>query len=244
VARVVLEHLTKVFAGPEGEPVRALEDVSLEVAEGELMVLVGPSGGGKTTVLRLIAGLEEPSAGTISIGGRVVNDLPPKDRDVSMVFQSPALYPHMTVWENLAFGLRLRGAPKAEVRERVGEAAALLGIADCLERKPMALSGGQRQRVALGRALVRRPKVFLLDEPLSSLDAPLRAQMRTEIARLHQRLGSTMLYVTHSQTEAMTLGDRIAVIHQGRIQQVADSQTLRKNPANAFVAGFFGAAAE
>src|ERR1022692_2058060 len=240
MAQVVLEHLTKVFQGLGGEQVRAVDDACLVVEDKELLVLVGPSGCGKTTNLRLIAGLEEPTTGTISINGQVVNDLPPKARDIAMVFQNHALYPHMSAYENMAFGLAIRHYPKAEINKRVKDAAQILDLAACLDRKPAALSGGQRQRVALGRAIVRQPKLFLLDEPLSNLDAPTRLQMRAEIARLHTRLGATMIYVTHDQVEALTLGQRIAVMKEGVIQQVADPMTLYRQPANLFVAGFIG----
>ena len=240
MAQVVLEHLTKVFQGPGGEPVRAVDDACLVVEDKELLVLVGPSGCGKTTTLRLIAGLEDPTAGTISINGQVVNGLPPKDRDIAMVFQHYALYPHMSVHDNMAFGLKLRHYPKAEIDQRVAEAAQILDLTACLDRQPAALSGGQRQRVALGRAIVRQPKLFLLDEPLSNLDARARLQMRAEIARLHTRLGATMVYVTHDQVEALTLGHRVAVMKEGVIQQVADPMTLYRRPANLFVAGFIG----
>ena len=217
MAQVVLEHLTKVFQGPGGEPVRAVDDACLVVEDKELLVLVGPSGCGKTTTLRLIAGLEDPTAGTISLNGQVVNGLPPKDRDIAMVFQHYALYPHMSVHENMAFGLKLRRYPKAEIDRRVTDAAQILDLTACLDRQPAALSGGQRQRVALGRAIVRQPKLFLLDEPLSNLDARARLQMRAEIARLHTRLGATMVYVTHDQVEALTLGHRVAVMKEGVI---------------------------
>ena len=240
MARVVIEHLDKTFLGPKKEEIPALKDLSLAVEDKELLVLVGPSGCGKTTLLRTIAGLEEPTRGTISIDGQVVNRIPAKDRDVAMVFQNYALYPHMTVFENMAFGLKLRKFGKPEIEDRVVEAAALLGLQPCLDRLPGALSGGERQRVALGRALVRKPKVFLLDEPLSNLDAALRTQMRTELARLHARLEVTMIYVTHDQVEAMTLGHRIAVVKEGMIQQVAQPMELYRRPANLFVAGFIG----
>jgi len=219
---------------------RAVDRVSLSVGHGELLVLVGPSGCGKSSLLRMIAGLEEISEGEISIGGRVVNDVPPGERDIAMVFQNYALYPHMTVFENMAFGLRLRKRPRAEVEQRVRETAGMLGIDALLDRLPRALSGGERQRVALGRAMVRQPQVFLFDEPLSNLDARLRVQMRGEIHRLHQRLQATMVYVTHDQVEAMTLGERIAVLKDGVLQQVADPHTLYHRPANRFVAGFIG----
>ena len=236
--RIVLEHLTKTFEGPKGERIRAIEDLGLSVEDKELLVLAGPSGCGKTTTLRLIAGLEQPDGGTISIDGQSMNGVLPKLRDVAMVFQNPALYPHMSVQENMAFGLKLRKLPRAEIERRVGDAAELLGLGACLERLPAELSGGQRQRVALGRAIVRRPKVFLFDEPLSNLDAQLRAQMRTEISSLHARLSATMIYVTHDQVEAMTLGQRIAVMRNGAIQQVAEPLELYEHPANRFVAGF------
>ena len=240
MAQVVLERLTKVFQGPGGEGIRAVDNLSLVVEDKELLALVGPSGCGKTTTLRLISGLEEPTSGTISLNGQVVNRLPPKDRDIAMVFQNHALYPHMSVYENMAFGLKLRHFPKAEIDQRVKEAAQILDLGACLDRKPAALSGGQRQRVALGRAIVRRPKLFLLDEPLSNLDAQTRLQLRAEIARLHTRIGSTMIYVTHDQVEALTLGQRVAVMKDGVIQQVADPMTLYRQPANLFVAGFIG----
>ncbi len=240
MARVVIEHLTKEFNGPNGHRVCALQDVSLVAEAGEFLVVVGPSGCGKTTTLRIIAGLEEPTSGTVRIDDAVVNRIAPKDRDVAMVFQNGALYPHMTVFENMVFGLKARKCPGAEADRRVREAVEALGLADCLERKPEALSGGQRQRVALGRALVRRPKVFLFDEPLANLDAPMRLQMRAEISRLHARLAATMIYVTHDQVEAMALGDRIVVMRDGVIQQVAEPMTLYRQPANLFVAGFIG----
>ena len=240
MSRVVIENLTKIFKGPWGEDICAVSQASLTVGTGEFLVLVGPSGCGKTTTLRLIAGLEEVTQGTISVDGKIVNDVPPKDRDIAMVFQNHALYPHMTARENLAFGLKLRKLPKAEIEKRINEAAEILGLKDCLDRRPQELSGGQRQRVSLGRALVRQPKVFLFDEPLSNLDAHLRAQMRREILKLHARLGSTMIYVTHDQAEAMAMGDRIAVMREGTIQQVSDPPELYHCPANVFVAGFFG----
>jgi multiple sugar transport system ATP-binding protein len=218
----------------------AVQDLNLEIADGEFMVLVGPSGCGKTTSLRMIAGLEEISEGTLRIGDRVVNDVPPKDRDIAMVFQSYALYPHMSVRDNMAFGLKLRKVPKADIERRVGEAAGILSLDKLLDRKPKELSGGQRQRVALGRAIVREPAVFLMDEPLSNLDAKLRVQTRAEIARIHQRLKTTVVYVTHDQVEAMTMGTRIAVMSEGLLQQVGTPQTLYDQPANRFVAGFIG----
>jgi multiple sugar transport system ATP-binding protein len=223
-----------------GPNAHAVKDVSLDVAEGEFLVLVGPSGCGKSTLLRMVAGLEEITSGEIRIGGRRVNDVAPRDRDVAMVFQNYALYPHMSVFENLAFGLKLRKVPRDDIRRRVEAAAAVLGIERYLERKPRELSGGERQRVALGRAMVREPKVFLFDEPLSNLDARLRVEMRAEIRRLHRRVGATMIYVTHDQVEAMTMGDRIAVLKLGVLQQVADPHSLYARPANTFVAGFIG----
>ena len=218
----------------------AVKDVTLSVAEGEFLVLVGPSGCGKSTLLRMVAGLEEVTDGEVRIAGRRVNDVAPRDRDVAMVFQNYALYPHMTVFENLAFGLQLRKVAKDDIRRRVEAAAGVLGLDRYLERQPRELSGGERQRVALGRAMVREPKVFLFDEPLSNLDARLRVEMRAEIRRLHQRVGATMIYVTHDQVEAMTMGDRIAVLKGGLLQQCADPHTLYTRPANTFVAGFIG----
>ncbi|MDO1529240.1 sn-glycerol-3-phosphate ABC transporter ATP-binding protein UgpC [Fulvimonas sp. R45] len=239
MATVSLDNVRKVY--PDGHV--AVAGASVEIADGELLVLVGPSGCGKTTLLRMIAGLETPSAGTLRIGGREVNEVPPKDRDIAMVFQNYALYPHMTVAENLGFGLRLRGVPKAEIARRVGEVARLLELDQRLDARPAALSGGQRQRVALGRAMVRQPAVFLLDEPLSNLDARLRLSMRVEIARLHRRFGATTIYVTHDQVEAMTLGQRIVVLDDGAIQQVDTPMALYRRPANLFVAGFLGSPA-
>lgn len=220
--------------------ITAIDDLSLQVADGELLVLVGPSGCGKTTALRLIAGLEEPSRGTIALDGRTLGGLPPKDRDVAMVFQSDTLYPHLNVYGNLAFGLTMRGTARSEIRRRVGAAAALLGIESLLDRHGWELSGGQRRRVALGRAIVRRPAVFLLDEPLTGLDAALRNHIRREIRGLHDQLGTTMVYVTHDQAEAMTLGDRIAVLRDGRLQQLAEPVGLYRRPANRFVAALVG----
>jgi multiple sugar transport system ATP-binding protein len=240
MARVVLENLLKTYPEKKGAGVTAVQRISLTIEEGEFMVLVGPSGCGKSTTLRMIAGLEEISGGTVSIDGRVVNDVRPKDRDIAMVFQNYALYPHMTVAENMAFGLKLRGLPKAEIAARVNEAAALLGLGELLDRLPKALSGGQRQRVAVGRAIVRQPKVFLFDEPLSNLDAKMRVQMRTEISKLHARLRATMIYVTHDQVEAMTMGDRICVMKDGVIMQVAAPLELYNHPASQYVAGFIG----
>ena len=235
MATVTFEHVQKMYGD-----FQAVKDLNLEIGDGEFMVLVGPSGCGKTTSLRMIAGLEEISAGTLRIGDRVVNDVPPKDRDVAMVFQSYALYPHMSVRENLAFGLKLRKVPKAEIERRVNEAAETIQLQKLLDRKPKELSGGQRQRVALGRAIVREPAVFLMDEPLSNLDAKLRVQTRAEIARLHQRLKTTIVYVTHDQVEAMTMGTRIAVMNEGLLQQVGTPQALYDTPINRFVAGFIG----
>jgi multiple sugar transport system ATP-binding protein len=239
VGRIVLEHVTKEFAGG----VAAVRDVSLEIANGEFTVLVGPSGCGKTTILRMIAGLEEVTAGEITIGDRVVTDAKPKDRDIAMVFQNYALYPHMTVEQNIGFGMRIRRTPRPKVREKVSETAKVLALLDYLARKPADLSGGQRQRVAIGRAMVREPQAFLMDEPLSNLDAKLRVQMRTELARLHEQLGTTIVYVTHDQVEAMTLGDRVAVLRDGVLQQVDTPQVLFNRPANLFVAGFIGSPA-
>ncbi|MBQ8010801.1 MAG: sn-glycerol-3-phosphate ABC transporter ATP-binding protein UgpC [Oscillospiraceae bacterium] len=218
----------------------AVSDVNLEIRDKEFIILVGPSGCGKSTTLRMIAGLEEISEGELYIGDRLVNDIAPKDRDIAMVFQNYALYPHMTVFENMAFGLKLRKVPKDEIARKVEEAARILDLSHLLDRKPKAMSGGQRQRVALGRAIVRNPKVFLLDEPLSNLDAKLRAQMRTEISKLHKKLGTTFIYVTHDQTEAMTMGDRIVVMKDGFVQQIDTPQNLYENPINKFVAGFLG----
>ncbi|HEX5724477.1 MAG TPA: sn-glycerol-3-phosphate ABC transporter ATP-binding protein UgpC [Longimicrobiaceae bacterium] len=241
MASIRLEGIRKVYR--EGAAHVAVDDASFSVDDGELVVLVGPSGSGKSTLLRMIAGLESITGGRLSIGDRVVNEVAPRDRDIAMVFQSYALYPHMTVRENLGFALRLRKTPRAEVERRVRAAAEVLGLDAILDRKPRQLSGGQRQRVALGRAIVRDPEVFLFDEPLSNLDAKLRVQMRAEIAALHRRLGATMVYVTHDQVEAMTLGDRIVVLHQGRIQQIDTPLALYDHPANRFVAGFIGSPA-
>jgi multiple sugar transport system ATP-binding protein len=221
----------------------AVKDVHLEIRDKEFLVLVGPSGCGKTTTLRMVAGLEEVTSGEIRIGDKVVNDLPPMDRDIAMVFQNYALYPHKTVFDNMAFGLQMRGYPKEEIRKRVQEAAEILGIEVLLERKPRQLSGGQRQRVAVGRAIVRHPEVFLFDEPLSNLDAKLRVQMRVELKRLHERLETTAIYVTHDQVEAMTLGDRVVVMKDGRVQQIGEPLELYGRPANRFVAGFIGSPA-
>lgn len=242
MARVVLNHLHKVFRGASGESINAVNDVCLAIEDGEFFVLVGPSGCGKTTTLRLIAGLETTTRGTIALDGRTIDMLHPRDRDVAMVFQNHALYPHKTVYENLALPLQLRGARCEETHSRVGEVAHLLDLESCLDRLPRALSGGQRQRVALGRALVRRPKVFLFDEPLANLDAPLRAQMRLELQRLQQQFPATIIYVTHDQAEAMTMGRRMAVMQAGQIQQVGEPLTIYRRPANLFVAGFLGTA--
>ena len=239
MAQIIMDHVEKTYTGG----VRAIDDFSLDVADGEFMVFVGPSGCGKSTALRSIAGLEEITGGTIQIGDRIVNDLPPKDRDIAMVFQNYALYPHMTVEQNLAFGLQLRKTPKDEIKRRVDEAAQMLGLEAYLKRKPGALSGGQRQRVAMGRAIVREPQAFLMDEPLSNLDAKLRVSMRASLNQLHERLGVTTVYVTHDQVEAMTLGDRVAVLRDGRLQQVDTPQTLFESPVNLFVAGFIGSPA-
>ncbi|MGE5138104.1 MAG: ABC transporter ATP-binding protein [Rudaea sp.] len=238
MASVKYDHVTKQF----GE-VKAVNDLSLDVRDGEFLVLVGPSGCGKTTALRLLAGLEDITAGTISIGDRVVNDVAPKDRDIAMVFQSYALYPHMSVYDNMAFGLKLRKMRKPDIDKRVKEAAQILGISHLLDRKPKQLSGGQRQRVAVGRAIVREPKVFLFDEPLSNLDAKLRVQTRAEISKLHLRLATTFIYVTHDQVEAMTMANRIAVMKDGILQQVGTPQELYDHPFNTFVAGFIGSPA-
>lgn len=236
MASLSLRHINKRYPGG----FHAVKDVNLEIIDKEFIILVGPSGCGKSTTLRMIAGLEEISDGELYIGDRLVNDIAPKDRDIAMVFQNYALYPHMTVYDNMAFGLKLRKVPKDEIDKKVKEAAQILDLTHLLDRKPKAMSGGQRQRVALGRALVRSPKVFLLDEPLSNLDAKLRAQMRTEIAKLHLKLGTTFIYVTHDQTEAMTMGDRIVVMKDGVIQQTDTPQTLYERPCNKFVAGFLG----
>jgi multiple sugar transport system ATP-binding protein len=238
MASVKLEGIRKIYQGATEQV--AVHGVDLEVADGEFVVLVGPSGCGKSTTLRMIAGLESITAGTLSIDGRVVNDVPPKNRDIAMVFQNYALYPHMTVRDNLAFALKLRKTPESEIDARVSKAANILGITEYLDRRPKALSGGQRQRVALGRAIVREPKVFLFDEPLSNLDAQLRVQMRREIARMHHDLSATMIYVTHDQVEAMTLGDRIVVMNKGHVMQIDSPMNLYDHPKNKFVAGFIG----
>src|SRR5712664_285567 len=239
MGQIVLDHVTKEYPGG----VKGIDDLSLDIADGEFMVLVGPSGCGKSTALRSIAGLEEITSGAISIGSQVVNDLPPKDRDIAMVFQNYALYPHMTVEQNLAFGLQQRKTPKDEIKRRVTDVAKMLGLEQYLKRKPAALSGGQRQRVAMGRAIVREPQAFLMDEPLSNLDAKLRVSMRASLTQLHERLGVTTVYVTHDQVEAMTLGHRVCVMREGRLQQVDTPQTLFDAPVNLFVAGFIGSPA-
>jgi multiple sugar transport system ATP-binding protein len=239
MAQITLDQVDKIYPGGA----RGIDGLSLEIADGEFMVLVGPSGCGKSTALRSVAGLEEISAGTISIGGRVVNDLPPKDRDIAMVFQNYALYPHMTVEQNLAFGLQQRKTPKHDIQRRVTEVARMLGLEAYLKRKPAALSGGQRQRVAMGRAIVREPQAFLMDEPLSNLDAKLRVSMRASLSQLHERLGVTTVYVTHDQVEAMTLGQRVCVLSEGKLQQVDSPQALYNAPVNLFVAGFIGSPA-
>src|SRR5918911_1394195 len=239
MAEVEFKDVDKIY----DNGVQAVFDLSLRIQDGEFLVLVGPSGCGKTTALRMVAGLEEISDGTVSIGGRVVNDLTPKERDIAMVFQNYALYPHLSVAENIAFGLRLRKTPKKTVDERVQWAGRLLGLSQYLDRRPKELSGGQRQRVAMGRAIVRQPQVFLMDEPLSNLDAKLRVQMRAEIARIQRELGTTTIYVTHDQVEAMTMGDRVAVMRKGELQQTDRPQRLYDSPANLFVASFIGSPA-
>src|SRR3954451_5546907 len=239
MAQVAFDRVSKIY--PDGT--RAVNDINLDIRDGEFMVLVGPSGCGKTTALRMVAGLEEVSEGVLRIGERVVNHVPSRDRDIAMVFQSYALYPHLSVYENIAFGLRLKKMPKEEPAQRAQRASGLLGLDDYLKRKPRALSGGQRQRVAMGRAIVRQPAAFLMDEPLSNLDAKLRVQMRAEIAKLQNDLGVTTVYVTHDQIEAMTMGDRVAVMRKGELQQVDDPQTLYDRPVNLFVGGFIGSPA-
>src|SRR5690348_2288518 len=245
MAEVVLNHISKIYDDPKDKNsrVKAVDDISFEVHDNEFLVLVGPSGCGKSTLLRMIAGLEDITEGTLSIDGKIMNDVSPRDRDIAMVFQNYALYPHMTVYDNMAFGLKMRKFDRSEIAGRVKEAADILGIQELLRRKPRQLSGGQRQRVALGRAIVRHPQVFLFDEPLSNLDAKLRVQMRVELKKLHERLGTTAIYVTHDQVEAMTLGDRVVVMRDGRVQQVGDPMELYNEPANRFVAGFIGSPA-
>ena len=240
MAQIVFDQVTMAYPGG----VQAIDDLSLEIGDGEFMVFVGPSGCGKTTALRSIAGLEQVTAGTVTVGDRIVNDLPPKDRDIAMVFQNYALYPHMTVAQNIGFALKLRKLPKAELDAKVKEAADILGLTDWLDRKPGQLSGGQRQRVAMGRAIVRQPSVFLMDEPLSNLDAKLRVQMRAEVARIQRRIGVSTIYVTHDQVEAMTMGDRVTVMRDGTLQQVDTPQNLYDNPDNIFVAAFIGSPAQ
>jgi multiple sugar transport system ATP-binding protein len=239
LAEVTFDHVSKIY----GDGTRAVSSLGLDIADGEFMVLVGPSGCGKTTALRMVAGLEEISEGVVRIGDRVVNYVPSRDRDIAMVFQSYALYPHLSVYENIAFGLKVKGVPKDEIQRRVDEAARILDLRPFLGRKPRALSGGQRQRVAMGRAIVREPSAFLMDEPLSNLDAKLRVQMRAEIARIQTDLGTTTLYVTHDQVEAMTMGQRVAVMRKGELQQVAPPQELYDHPVNLFVGGFIGSPA-
>src|SRR4051794_33569579 len=239
MANITLDHVTKRY--PDGY--EAVKDMSLEIKDGEFVILVGPSGCGKSTALRMVAGLEDITDGELRIGDQVVNDRAPKDRDIAMVFQNYALYPHMSVRDNMGFALKLRGAPKEEIDQKVGEAARILDLEQHLDRKPSQLSGGQRQRVAMGRAIVRDPSAFLMDEPLSNLDAKLRVQTRAEVARLQDRLGTTMVYVTHDQTEALTLGDRVAVMRAGILQQVDSPKVLYENPVNLFVAGFIGSPA-
>src|SRR5579872_3851716 len=238
MARVLLRNLNKFY-----DDVHAVKNVNLEIRDKEFVVLVGPSGCGKTTTLRMVAGLESITSGNVLIGDKVVNDLPPMDRDIAMVFQNYALYPHMSVYQNMAFGLKMRKFERAEIDQRVKAAADILGIQQLLQRKPRQLSGGQRQRVALGRAIVRHPQVFLFDEPLSNLDAKLRVQMRVELKKLHDRLGTTAIYVTHDQVEAMTLGDRVVVMKDGFVQQVGEPLDLYNEPVNRFVAGFIGSPA-
>jgi multiple sugar transport system ATP-binding protein len=239
MAEIALQNVSKVY----GDGTRAVADLNLDIRDGELMVLVGPSGCGKTTALRMVAGLEEITSGTVRIGERVVNTLPPKDRDLAMVFQNYALYPHMSAYDNMAFGLKMRSVPKSEIKRRVEDAARVLGLDRVLKKKPRTLSGGQRQRVAMGRAIVREPQAFLMDEPLSNLDAKLRVEMRAEIARIQRDLGATTIYVTHDQTEAMTLGDRVAVMRDGLLQQVGSPEDLYERPVNLFVAEFIGSPA-
>src|SRR5437762_1689629 len=239
MAEIKLEQLTKVY--PDGT--KAVKELDLEIADGELVVLVGPSGCGKTSALRMVAGLEDITDGNVVIGGRIVNKVPPKDRDIAMIFQNYALYPHMTAAKNMGFALRMRKFPKGQIRERVTDAAGVLGLLQALDKRPRTLSGGQRQRVAMGRAIVREPQAFLMDEPLSNLDAKLRVEMRAEIARLQRDLGVTTIYVTHDQTEAMTLGDRVAVMRNGLLQQLDRPQALYQHPENLFVAEFIGSPA-
>ena len=245
MAEVVLNHISKIYDDPKDKNsrVKAVDDISFEVHDNEFLVLVGPSGCGKSTLLRMIAGLEDITEGTLSIDGKIMNDVSPRDRDIAMVFQNYALYPHMTVYDNMAFGLKLKGMKKSEIGKRVRETASLLEIENELDRKPRNLSGGQRQRVAIGRAIIRRPKVFLFDEPLSNLDAKLRSQMRIELQKLHRNIRATMIYVTHDQTEAMTLGNRIAVLNKGKLMQMDTPMNLYEHPSNRFVGGFIGSPA-
>ncbi|MEY2407743.1 MAG: multiple sugar transport system ATP-binding protein [Verrucomicrobiota bacterium] len=243
MARVVLEKISKTYSVPKGEPIEAVRGVSLDVEPGEFVVILGPSGCGKTTVLRLIAGLEDPTSGTMSIDGRSMARVEPHERDVAMVFQQPALYPHMTAFQNMSFGLQLRKVPPAQIEKRVRETAANLGIASLLGRFPKDLSGGESQRVSIGRALVREPKVFLFDEPFANLDAPLRRQLRRDVSKLHEQLRTTMFFVTHDYEEAQELADRIVIMKSGEVQQIGAPQTIAANPANAFVAGFIAAPA-
>src|SRR5579863_3598962 len=245
MAELTLDHISKTYPGRtrRDAPPKAVNDISFTVKDKEFMVVVGPSGCGKSTLLRMIAGLEDISEGVLSIDGKRINELSPANRDIAMVFQNYALYPHMTVYDNLAFGLKLKGCSKTEIRSRVTQTAELLEIQDMLQRKPRLLSGGQRQRVAIGRAIIRRPKIFLFDEPLSNLDAKLRTQMRIELQKLHRKISATIVYVTHDQTEAMTLGNRIAVLNKGKLLQLNSPLHLYNNPANRFVAGFIGSPA-
>ena len=238
MARVVLENISKTYDTPKRPRVEAVRNFSLDVASGEFLVILGPSGGGKTTILRLVAGLEQPTSGALSIDGKPMAGIEPHERDVAMVFQQPALYPHMTAFENIAFGLKLRKIPPPEITARVRKTAELLGLIPLLDRTPAEISGGERQRVSLGRALVREPKVFLFDEALANLDAPLRAELRAEFVRLHRLLGATMLYVTHDQAEAIELAHRVVVMNKGEVQQVAEPKTLLQQPANDFVKQF------
>src|SRR5438874_10450255 len=239
VAAIELDRLTKVY----GDGTRAVHELSLEIEDGEFVVFVGPSGCGKTSALRMVAGLEDITAGTVRVGGEVVNDLPPKARDMAMIFQNYALYPHMNVFDNMGFGLKMRGIDRSEIRRRVDDAARILGLSEVLKKRPRHLSGGQRQRVAMGRAIVREPQAFLMDEPLSNLDAKLRVQMRAEIARIQRSLEVTTIYVTHDQSEAMTMGDRVAVMSGGHLQQVDSPEHIYEHPSNQFVAGFIGSPA-
>jgi len=239
VARIVLENVSRTYVGPRRQRVQAVHGLNLDVADGEFLAVLGPSGSGKTTLLRLIAGLEKPDTGTITIDGHAANDIEPQDRDAAMVFQHPALLPHLTAFDNMALGLKLRKLPGSQIEKRVRAMAEALGLETLLGRLPIELSGGERQRVSIGRALVREPKVFLFDEPLTHLDGPLHAQVRAEIVKLHRRLGTTMVYVTHDHTEATSLARRIVILNSGEIQQVGEAAAIRARPANEFVAGFF-----